>query len=154
MRRDALVLCRGEHRTHGGRHMPHALQDAGFVGACGGEFHGHVEEATGIHDTIRGVHNAALAQVVTVCFPETLLVGTPGDDLTLQPGDGVVIERASQRAGGTDLAGDSIRLLGRSQTGAIRLRQPLGLGGERPRRLPRLRLLTVLGSPPAAGARS
>lgn len=61
-------------------------------------------------------------------LPEALVIGTPGDYLAVQTGNGVVIERSSQRAGGIDLAGDIIYRLGRHHTSPILLRQPLGPG--------------------------
>src|SRR5262249_59459621 len=99
MRGDVLTCRSVEQSPHGVGNVVHFREDASFVVACGGEFDGHVEEATGIDHKIRCVHNTALPQDVTVFSPETLVVGTAGHDLALQMGNSVVIERSPQGTG-------------------------------------------------------
>src|SRR2546426_12408581 len=56
---------------------------------------------------------------------QALIVGTAGNNLTLEARDGVVVERAAQRARRIHLAGDIVNLLGCHHAGAVLLGKSL-----------------------------
>ena len=64
---------------------------------------------------------SSLAIGVAVFIAQALIVGTAGNNLTLETRDGVVVERATQRAWRIDLAGDIVNLLGCHHVGAVLL---------------------------------
>ena len=56
---------------------------------------------------------------------QTLIIGTPGDNLTLETWDSVAVERASQRTRRIDFAGDIVNCLGCHHTGTVLLGKAL-----------------------------
>src|SRR6266487_4279429 len=105
LRRDVPALRKVEHTAYRACDVAHFYLDARFVVAPWFAFRRNIDEAASIDHEVRSIHNAPLEQGVAVYIAQALIVGAPGNNLTLQTRDGVVIERATQRARRIDFAG-------------------------------------------------
>src|SRR5438105_11478481 len=125
LRRDVLALRQVEHTAYRACDVSHFHQDTRFVVAPWFAFRRNIDEAASIDHEIWGVHNAPLAEGVAVFSAQALIVGTPGNNVTLETWDGVVVERATQRARRIDFAGDIVNLLGCHHASAVLLGKSL-----------------------------
>ena len=62
-----------------------------------------VDHAAAVDHVVRGVQDAPLLEQVAVAVLGELVVGAAGDDLDLEPRQGVVVDRGAERAGRVDV---------------------------------------------------
>ena len=89
----------------------------------------HVDHSATVDHVVGGIEDTALFQQVSVAILRQLIIRTASDDLHFEPGQGFVVNRGTERAGGVHVGILIVDLLGLDRRGAGLLNYPLHLLG-------------------------